>query len=219
MRGLLPRLSSLIYENCCNICGGLAGKSLVCKKCESSFRKREASLLKEFPEIKVLSIWFYEEKIKNGILALKSGNKKLAEYFGLQLAESSRNSLREFFASENYSILPIPSHPRRIKERGFCHIKELARFLATNISMPYSEEVIFRTKETFYMNSLVSASDRKKNIKGAFTVIASEVNKNILLVDDILTSGSTMCELARTILDSFPHVNLLGLTIASGDKY
>ena len=62
--------------------------------------------------------------------------------------------------------------------------------------------------------------DRRKNIQEAFLVNALHLGKeNIILIDDILTSGSTICESGKTIKQKYPDIELIGLTIASGDKY
>ena len=70
------------------------------------------------------------------------------------------------------------------------------------------------------MNSLTSLNERVKNIKDAFKIISEEpIEKDILIIDDILTSGSTLRELARTIKEKYPKKNLIGLTVSAGDTY
>ena len=69
------------------------------------------------------------------------------------------------------------------------------------------------------MNKL-NSNERAANINGAFKIINSlDGEKNIILLDDILTTGSTMCEIAKTIHKDYPNINLVGLTIAAGDTW
>ena len=69
------------------------------------------------------------------------------------------------------------------------------------------------------MNSLNDINERKENIKNAFEVINPIYAKDILVIDDILTSGSTLCEIAKTIHKNNPNANILGLTVSAGDRY
>ena len=222
MQRLLTRIIDLIYENSCLICNNLSKNSLVCKDCENSFQERKQNYIKQFPEITVYSWGLYDGKLRQGILKLKSGKKKLANYFSKTLCDFW-NKIPENIKDKEYLIISVPSHKKRIKERGYCQSSLIAKGFAERLNQNYSKNLVIRKKETLFMNSLANLNERKENIKDAFEVIldiqANMQERNILIIDDILTSGSTLCELARTIHKKSPDVNITGLTVASGDTY
>ncbi|MBI3591838.1 MAG: ComF family protein [Candidatus Melainabacteria bacterium] len=209
----------LIFENSCLICNESSNNLLVCNKCENDFTEREKNHTKHFEEITVFSWGLYDGKLRDGILNLKAGKKKLATYFTNRLTKFW-NNISQQIKNNDYLIIPVPSHKKRIEERGYCQSSLIAKGFARNIGKEFSAQVVIRNKETKYMNSLNNINERAANIKNAFTLINSiKKEKCILIIDDILTSGSTMCELARTIHRNYSEISLLGLTIASGDRY
>lgn len=219
MESLLTKVISLIYENSCSICKGASKNFIVCKDCEKSFTQRKKTNYKTFEEITVYTWGVYEDRLRQGIIELKAGKRILSKYFSKKLSDFWK-TLPQKATNINYLVIPVPSHKKRIKERGYCQSTLIAKDFAESVNQRFADDFVKRTKETKHMNSLENISERLKNIKDAFSVTDSKPEeKNILVVDDILTSGSTMCELARTIHKKYPGINLIGLTIASGDVY
>ena len=219
MKNIFYKIINLIYENSCLICSKGTECLRVCQTCESSFVIRKINSIKTFDEITILSWGFYDGQLREGILKLKSGKRKLANYFGKKLRDFWREPPNKS-RFKDCLVIPVPSHNKRVQERGYCQTTLLVKDFALNLNMNYSSKLVKRIKETAYMNSLNTISDRALNIKDAFEINDNKVEeKNILIIDDILTSGSTMCELAKTIHKKYPEINLMGLTIASGDKH
>ena len=219
MQKIFFRFLDLIFENSCVICNESSGQNSICKLCESSFTIRnEKSNVKFFKEINVYSWGLYDGRLRDGIIALKAGKKKLASYFANKLT-AFWEMIPEKIKNKNCIVVPVPSHKERIKERGYCQTSLISSSFAQKTGLYFSNTLITRSKQTKYMNSLNDINERKENIKNAFEIISPIYTENILIIDDILTSGSTICELARTIHRKHPGVSLIGLTIASGDKY
>ncbi len=222
MKRLLAQIVGLLYENQCSICNETCSNSIVCKFCENEFVIRGDNYIKHLDKVKSYVWGMYEGKLRQGIINLKNGNKKLAPYFGKKIAE-----LWEKFPEDikfgNSLVIPIPSHKKRIKERGFCQTSLIANEFAKTLSLGILNESIVRRKETRFMNTLQSVEERKNNIKDAFEIndrnSIYKCVENIFIVDDIVTSGSTISELASTISTYCPNVNLIGVAVASGDKY
>ncbi len=213
----LKKLLDLIYENSCVVCKKGSGKQLVCINCESSFIRRELNYLKELESVTVYSWGMYEGKLRDAIIELKLGKKKLAKYFADILSNFWKELKTDF---SEYVVIPVPSHKKRIRERGYCQTSLIALDFAIDIGATFSHNFVKRVKETEHMNKLQSLDDRRKNIKDAFFVSEQTLqNRNTLIIDDILTSGSTMNELARSIKKQYPDTKIIGLTIASGDTY
>ena len=110
-------------------------------------------------------------------------------------------------------LVPIPLHSKRLRKRGYNHAQLLADGLSKNLNLKLIE-VLQRTRETKSQFGL-KLKDRKENLKDAFSFNAkySILNTNILLVDDILTTGSTLLEGAR-ILKRNGAKRVWGLTLA-----
>jgi ComF family protein len=96
-------------------------------------------------------------------------------------------------------ILPVPTHPKRKKKRGFDHISLIFSPLLKEKGYELSSAVR-RCKNTPFLHAL-SKEDRQKTIKGAFEVVDLKAieGKTVVIVDDILTSGSTVKELAKVL--------------------
>ncbi len=96
-------------------------------------------------------------------------------------------------------LLPMPLHPTRLKERGFNQALELARILAPPCNVPVARDACQRIRETPPQAALPLKA-RRKNLRGAFSARAEQVSgKRIAIVDDVMTSGSSLNELAATL--------------------
>jgi ComF family protein len=103
-------------------------------------------------------------------------------------------------------ILPVPLHPARLRERGFNQALVLARQLGADLGIPVASEGLGRVRQTPPQQGL-SARERKRNLRGAFRVNTEyALPGSIALVDDVVTTMSTMHELARVIRRAHPAV-------------
>ena len=98
------------------------------------------------------------------------------------------------------SVLPIPLHPRRRRERGYDQAHILARALARRIDRPLRSDILARHRYTERQTRL-TPRQRQKNVRGAFSVQdgADLDDGHLLLVDDVLTTGATAGECARKL--------------------
>ncbi len=114
----------------------------------------------------------------------------------------------------DFVIVPIPLHPRKLRRRGFNQSLLLARTLRTD-EIPIIENILIRTRATPSQTALKEREERVNNVLGSFAVTNPEPvrGKNILLVDDVITSGATMREAAR-ILKKAGAKKIIGLTAA-----
>jgi ComF family protein len=101
------------------------------------------------------------------------------------------------------AVVPVPLHPKRLRERGFNQALALARFVSRFHSIPLDRNNLFRARWTHTQVGL-SEHKRKENVKDAFAVTKEKnfQNKHILLVDDVYTSGSTADECAKVLLNA-----------------
>ncbi len=95
-------------------------------------------------------------------------------------------------------IIPIPLHPRRLRERGFNQALELARPLAKRFQIPLLSEGVRRTRSTPAQSTL-DLPTRQANVRGAFALSHSLSFRRVAIIDDVITTGSTLNELAQVL--------------------
>ena len=137
-------------------------------------------------------------------------NKSLAELFYESIIQ---NEIFQKTYVLKPTLVPIPLHPKRLKYRGYNHAKLLAEGLSRELDLEVSE-ILERNKNTKSQFGL-TLKQRKENIDNAFSTFPNIISqyRNIFLVDDILTSGSTLLEAAR-ILKREGIKKVWGLTLA-----
>jgi ComF family protein len=89
-------------------------------------------------------------------------------------------------------LVPVPLHPRRLRERGFNQSELLAHELAQRVAQPVCADALVRRVDTAPQAGLTAAA-RRRNVVGAFAVKrkASVAGRTVVLVDDVLTTGAT----------------------------
>ena len=95
------------------------------------------------------------------------------------------------------AIVPVPSHPLRRLKRFFHPAELAAGYLAKTSGVPIIK-AIYRKRNTVFQYRL-KATARKQNVSGAFGIRTKEKLKNVILVDDIFTTGSTLNECAKLL--------------------
>jgi ComF family protein len=98
-------------------------------------------------------------------------------------------------------IMPVPLHIKRLRERGFNQSLILARLMGKKRRIPVNFSLLKRHKFTITQAGS-NRNERKQNIKGAFEVSDSKIiaGKNIILVDDVYTTGATVNECAKILI-------------------
>jgi ComF family protein len=103
-------------------------------------------------------------------------------------------------------IVPIPLHPRRLRWRGFNPAAQIARSLAREFEVPFDAVALRRTRDTPSQTGL-DRRERRRNVRGAFLSRSGGcVPERIWLVDDVVTTTSTLAEAAITLRTSGARV-------------
>lgn len=158
------------------------------------------------------SVVTYTFPIRECIWAFKyRGMVSLASFFGDLLSEYLLTH-PDFYQVDG--VIPVPLHLSRLKERGFNQSLLLAKEISRSFKLPLILEVE-RIKPTLSQVNLTPI-ERKRNVKGAFRVLPdfSWSGKEVLVVDDIFTTGSTVNSLSQ-ILKQAGCAKVLVLTLAS----
>lgn len=133
------------------------------------------------------------------IWALKFGNKfALADFFASQLAKVVRHSL---LSNPLHPVLlvPIPLSKQRIQQRGYNQAWEITRRLSRLCELPARADGLIKTRHTAVQTSL-KINERQRNLRGSFTAQPCVKGQHIALIDDVMTSGTTLNEAARTLM-------------------
>jgi len=145
----------------------------------------------------VRTLYRYQPPVDQLVQQLKyNGKLHLARLFGEKLREASAGWIRE--TEKPDLIVPVPLHRSRLRKRGFNQSIELARPTAKFIGVRLEIDSITRTRKTDPQTEL-SLAQRKQNIHGAFQAETSLKDLSVVIVDDVITSGHTVNELARTL--------------------
>jgi len=112
-------------------------------------------------------------------------------------------------------LIPVPLHPIRLRERGFNQALELARVISNKLTIPIDYRSCERSRKTV-AQSLLPAKERHQNIKGAFTVHHPFKVKSVAIIDDVMTTGHTVNELASVLKDAgVDHVQVWAVARAN----
>lgn len=190
-------LSDLFFPSRCAFCGQLRTDG-VCPACEARLPRLKKPLLTNAPYGKCAVPLRYDGAVREALLTLKfRGGRYAARGLGALLAQCAAEEL----GGEFDRVTWVPVSRRRLRERGFDQTYLLAREAAR-----LWETVPTRFLEKHRDNpqqSGLSAAERRANVLGAYhTVSPGELSgARVLLIDDIVTTGATLTECVRTLLD------------------
>ncbi len=177
----------------CEVCAlPLPMEGLVCGQCQ-----------KQPPAFKqVIAPWTFSFPVDTLISRFKHQARwPLGHLLGRLLGHHLRHRLDNNELTRPDCLLPVPMAARRLRERGYNQALMLARWLSSDLNIPYDEHLLLRPHETVAQQAL-DAKTRQRNLRGAFALApgASVQGRHFALVDDVLTTGATAHSLARLLM-------------------
>ena len=158
----------------------------------------------------IRSPYRFDEVIRKAIHELKYHNLKAISFC---LAELLANYLQSN-PLPGETIVPVPLHSQRLRERGYNQSTLLARDLGKLTNLPVIENCLIRVKEAQPQVKASSVEERRENVIHAFMCQNEKVSgKQIILIDDVCTSGATL-ESCASALKSKGATSVWGLTLA-----
>ncbi len=212
--GIAEAIEDFIYPHLCSTCSGSLSRHerYVCSRCWDSFDRVvptetiiqaiESKFLVDEAVDLVDSVFLFEQdpRVRMAVHLLKyDGAEAIADKFGVYISKKIAGDERLSTCSV---IAPVPLHPVRQRERGYNQSDLIARSVGRNLEIDNLPNLLIRTRQT-QSQTLFDAEGRSRNIHGAFA-IGPEFHKRIcgvrvLLIDDVITTGSTIKECASTL--------------------
>lgn len=168
---------------CCPICAQPSPQAEVCGTCLQHapyFDATFADFSYSFPADALIRALKYQ------------GQLEIAELLATSLSQ------RISACTKPDLIIPMPLHASRLKERGFNQATEIARRVARLAGIPFDVDAALRVRATEPQAGL-PLEKRKKNLHGAFASARLLTGKNIAVIDDVMTTGTSLDELAKTL--------------------
>jgi len=144
------------------------------------------------------SAWFYNDILHNLIHSLKYHDRA---NFGFDLGVLLGEEILEDEIGDIDMIIPVPLHWLKKRERGYNQAFWLAKGLASIYAVPVDTSIIKRTRYTV-SQTMLGSTECMVNLDVSFTINKSLNNQHILLVDDVLTTGSTISNCAKVLREN-----------------
>ncbi len=221
---VFERFLSLIYkENCC-VCGCSKDNNILCKNCSKS-----VEILSGFPHriidgVEIYSACIYKDTVRTLIHKLKFNHKLIAarvlakilsDYYKKILDyEQKRSGNIEKY--KNAVFIPVPTSKNNIKERGYNNVYEIVKEFAFIQNIKFSHNFLIKIKNTKPQYKM-GKNKRRDNVKGVFKINVKKIkdfkDKTIVIVDDIITTGSTLSEIIKVLKENGIK-NIICITIS-----
>jgi len=221
---MFRHLIDIIYPKTCMGCNNLlqTGEVVLCTKCRHQLPLTNHHLETEndayrrimgrFPFQNAMSMLVFEKQgiVQQIIHNLKyRGHQEIGTLLGDWYGEIIGNKLKN--VSE---IIPVPLHKKRLKKRGFNQVLTFCNSLSYWLRTPVNEKLLFRikhsksqTQKTFFLRTAIDKSVFKVNFS------EKDFEKHFLLIDDVLTTGTTLEQCSKTLL-KIPNSKISILTMA-----
>lgn len=197
-------LIDLFFPPVCFVCDTLLSpqENIVCRKCFASL-DRFISETTEFSDGKFLFrnliiLFEYSAGIRQMIHLFKYQNcRGMAKHF----AQEAILRLQSTRISGYHMIIPVPLHKQRLRERGYNQSEEIARCMAMKLAIPYQTDILIRLRNTATQTRF-NKQERIQNVHQAFSCSSDVSGLQIILIDDVITTGSTVNECCAALLSA-----------------
>lgn len=207
-----------LYPKKCILCMKKIGENstYACEKCSNIIKY---TLINEACNLnfnmyfdKLISLFLYKGMIRKRILEFKFNNR---HYMGRLFAKI----ISDFLAKTDIKadmIIPVPMYYKRFFERGYNQSSILAKYVAKDLKIKYTKNVLIKIKKSAVQSTL-NLNQRKVNVLNTYGVINKRkvFNKNIILIDDVFTTGATVNECSRVLKEAGTN-KIYVVTIAHG---
>ncbi len=199
-RGICPECLAGMPElhAFCEVCAQ-PGEARRCRSCSNS----------PLPISGIRAAYPFEGVIRSAVHAFKYRNYRA---LAPQLTDILAHRLRGSRIPATL-LLPVPMHPRRERSRGYNQASLLAKELGKLTGIPVGEDVLERVVDSPPQVQRGTRADRMRIAEGTFSATATVEGESVLVIDDVVTTGSTMAACAKALWESSPS-SVWGLALA-----
>ncbi len=197
---ILKHLSAILFPPKCVLCGHILEKDEtdLCRRCRINAPECPVVNTKYSYLNSWIALWYYEDKVRRSLLHYKFYGKRhyaaaYARLLGMKLLQEQWT---------DFDILTwIPISDKRRRKRGFDQVELLAMHLGRELGVT-PRPLLKKTRDNPAQSGIIGQAERRANVLGVYRVLHPETiqGKRILLLDDIVTTGSTAGECARVLL-------------------
>lgn len=219
-------LVNLFYPSLCQICEQelLKNERVICVKC-----LHELPVISYLPnnENPVKKVFYGRIEIEEAFALLTFQKKGAVQKLIHQLKYRGQKDIGKYLGewtganlleSKNFSgvdvVIPVPLHKKKLKSRGYNQVEEFGREISKSLQIPYLDNVLLKTSLTT-TQTIKARLARWGNIEESFVLANQDLikNKHVLLVDDLITTGSTL-EACAAVLQKAGGVKISVATMA-----
>ena len=205
----IEAILNLIFPPKCGICHKI-GEGYICQKCLYELEKNIYINTNK----NIFYLFNYRDIIRNKIIDFKFNDKPYLYHMFCEIFV--KNKFGCDFVKNYDIIMPVPMHKIKKMKRGYNQSELFAKGISKMLEIPIGIDSLIKCKNTLMQSSL-GKNDRTKNVKNAYKVERLEKikNKNVLLVDDIYTTGATIKECKKVLQQA--NVKNVGVLIIAKD--
>ena len=214
MKNIIRKILNILFPKICVLCKNninTNNKEYLCVACENKLIKNHKINDNSLPEWIFYRYNYKDDKVKKIEYIIKYNHNK---YLCHNIGAYCRKYIEAFILSDNetYIFVPVPLHINRYKNRGYNQAEEIAKGI--NLCPIYN--ILKREKSTSKLFNK-KLQERTAEIENAFSINEKEINRlkekyninqvNIILIDDIITTGNTIFQARKTLLNYGFDVN------------
>lgn len=209
---MFTKISSILFPSPCIFCGYLG--EILCPGC--FYKLKFEPHVRELGDMKVCSGMYFEDNSVVEKLVYIFKYEHYAEIYKI-FVPYMKKSLELLTDLNDLVFVPVPLHKKRELERGYNQSDLIAKALSKVLGFEVLN-LLTRVRNTNSQAKIKNAEERLNNIKDAFSVNGIiPKDKQIILVDDIVTTGSTILE-CKSVLTRSGATKVIALTLASREK-
>lgn len=198
MKNLIESILDLIYRKKCYFCGSSKYSVKMCPKC---FGKLESSSFlpnRIIDGVDIFCAGTYNKELQKLIRGVKYHKQKDLAYYQAKFMYEYFSQIEQF-KNKSFELVAVPLHANRIKKRKYNHMEIVCEEFSKLSGFPCNFELIKRIKDTKPQYKL-NRRERMENLHNAFEVNKDFISgKNVLLMDDICTTGATFEEMINAL--------------------